>query len=443
MKTDNRVAWTEGMFLRVQHFQQADRWTERLVRDRTQALVPYPWGLTQITLDRSALGVGRVALSSVAGIMPDGTPFSAPDAADLPTPVQLVEGSGATTIYLAVQMRQAGQPEYGPAERPNARHSRVEYEAEDANSDTSFTAAIHVGRMALSLKTDADEREGFECLPIARVVETRADLSVILEEATIPPVLRIGANPRLHGYLTEILGLLRHRAAAIARRMGDPSIRGAAEIGDYMMLQALNRATPLMAHLEGQAGQLHPENAFRALASLAGELATFTAADSIAPDLPGYLHMDLEATFAPVMEELRRSLSAVLDQSATPIPLETRRHGVRVGMIADAGLKRDASMVLAARADVPAEQLRRSLPKQIKIGPVESISELVNVALPGIPVRPLPVAPRQLPYRAGSVYFELDTSDVLWTATTEGGAIAIHLATDIPGLDLELWGIRG
>ncbi|ABD55950.1 type VI secretion system baseplate subunit TssK [Jannaschia sp. CCS1] len=443
MKTDNRIAWTEGMFLRVQHFQQADRWTERLVRDRTGALTPYPWGLTQIALDRSALGVGRVALSSVAGILPDGTPFSAPDLADLPAPVELAEGSGATTVYLAMQMRRSGQPEYGPAARPNARHKREEYEAEDANSDTSFTAAIDVGRAALSLKTDADEREGFECLPIARVVETRADLSVVLDEAMIPPLMIVGANPRLHGYLTEIVGLLRHRAAAIARRMGDPSIRGAAEIGDYMMLQALNRATPLIAHLEGQAGQIHPEGAFRQLVALAGELATFTASDNVAPDMPQYLHMDPEATFAPVMDELRRSLSAVLDQSATPIPLELRRHGVRVGMIADAGLKHDASMVLAARADLPAEQLRRALPNQIKIGPVERIAELVNVALPGIPVRPLPVAPRQLPYRAGSVYFELDTSDDLWRTTSDGGAIAIHLATDIPGLDLELWGIRG
>ena len=27
MRNENRVAWSEGMFLRVQHFQQADRWT--------------------------------------------------------------------------------------------------------------------------------------------------------------------------------------------------------------------------------------------------------------------------------------------------------------------------------------------------------------------------------------------------------------------------------
>jgi type VI secretion system protein ImpJ len=34
MSWTNRVVWQEGMFLRTQHFQQQDRWTEQLVRGR-------------------------------------------------------------------------------------------------------------------------------------------------------------------------------------------------------------------------------------------------------------------------------------------------------------------------------------------------------------------------------------------------------------------------
>ncbi|NJM81993.1 MAG: type VI secretion system baseplate subunit TssK [Tabrizicola sp.] len=443
MKTDNRVAWTEGMFLRVQHFQQADRWTERLISDRTEVLAPYPWGLVAVTIDSSALGVGRVALSSVRGVMPDGTPFSAPDQCDLPAPVQLTEGSEGQMIYLALPMRRAGQPEYaGEGAQGIVRHRREDYEAADANAETSFVAPITVGRLGLSLKRETDEREGYECIPLAQVIETRTDLSVLLDTEMIPPVMTVGTSPRLRGFLTELHGLLRHRSAAIARRMGDPSLRGAAEIGDYLMLQALNRATPLVEHLDAQAGQIHPETAFRTLVALAGELATFTARDHLPVQMPAYRHMDPAATFGPVMDELRRSLSAVLDQSAVLIPLEERRHGVRVGIITDAGLKAGAAMVLATRADIPQEQLRRLLPNQIKIGPVERISELVNVALPGIAVRPLPVAPRQLPFQSGTVYFELDTAGDLWRASAASGAVAIHLASEFPGLELELWGIR-
>lgn len=443
MKTDNRVAWTEGMFLRVQHFQQSDRWTERLLRDRTEPLSPYPWGFVELTLDRAALGVGRVALSSLRGVMPDGTPFSAPDLADLPAPVELEEGSGSTTVYLAIPMQQPGQPEYAPqGGSASVRHQRDDISAADANADTAFSADITVGRLTLSLKTDEDEREGYECLPIARVVETRADLSVILDDEMIPPVLDMAASPRLQGYLTELLGLLRHRSAAIADRMGNPSLQGAAEIGDYMMLQSLNRATPVMAHLAAQAGQLHPEPVFRAFLALAGELSTFTTTDHVAPEYPDYVHMTPAACFDPLVDDLRRSLTSLIDSAATPIPLELRRHGVRVGTIGDASLRTGANMVLAARAEIPNEQLRRLLPNQIKVGPVEKISELVNVALPGVPVRPLPVAPRQLPFRQGTVYFDLDTSVDLWRAIADTGTIAIHLASDFPGLELELWGVR-
>ena len=47
MTWSNRVVWLEGMFLRAQHFQQQDRWLEALVRDRTAALRPHGWGLTE------------------------------------------------------------------------------------------------------------------------------------------------------------------------------------------------------------------------------------------------------------------------------------------------------------------------------------------------------------------------------------------------------------
>jgi len=102
-----------------------------------------------------------------------------------------------------------------------------------------------------------------------------------------------------------------------------------------------------------------------------------------------------------------------------------------------------SSFVLAVRANMPAEQLRRHLPNQIKIGPVEQIAQLVNVALPGVPVRPLAVAPRQLPYSAGTVYFELDTSTALWRELEGSGAVALHVAGNFPDIVMELWAIKG
>lgn len=161
---------------------------------------------------------------------------------------------------------------------------------------------------------------------------------------------------------------------------------GAAEIADFLLLQAVNRYEPLVAHLAALAG-LHAESFYRIAVEIAGELATFTGQRKRAVEFPPYRHDDLQATFAPVMGELRRSLSMVLEQNAIPIALEERKYGVRVAPIVDRALLGQASFVLAVSAKISAEEIRKRFPTQAKIGPVEGIRQLVNIQLPGIRYR--------------------------------------------------------
>lgn len=433
------------MFLRVQHFQQSDRWTERLVRNTTRNLSPYPWGVAEIGIDRSALAIGQFALSNLRGILPDGTPFEAPEDSDLPPPLDLDEGVKNAIVYLALPARQPGKADMSSGAKADSNSVRVvatTYEVSDANVDTDFIAPIDVGRLSLKFLKTGDDLSGYDLIGLARVIEVRSDRAVVLDPDFIPPILNCAASSRLSELLTELLGIVRHRAQAISERIGDPTIRGTAEVGDYFLLQILNRADPLLTHLSANATRFHPIRFYEDCIQLAGELATFTTDKKRATDFPPYRHDDLKASFAAVFDDLRTSLSAVLEQAAVAIELVERRHGVRVGTIHDRTLLRDSGFVLAVRADMSAEDIRRKLPAQIKVGPVERISELVNVALPGIPVRSLPVLPRQLPYRSGTIYFEIDTKSPLWKQLETSGAIALHLAGEFPGLEMEMWALR-
>ena len=188
---------------------------------------------------------------------------------------------------------------------------------------------------------------------------------------------------------------------------------------------------------------MHPEDLYTAFVQMAGEFATFTEATRRPNAYPAYRHEDLQRSFAPVVADLRRSLSAVLEQTAIAIPLQERRYGVRVGQITDRSVLRAASFVLVVQAEMPTETLRRLFPSQVKIGAVEQIRDLVNVAIPGIAVRPLPVAPRQIPFYAGASYFELDRNSPHWQQMQSSGGFAIHVSGDFPNLQLELWAIRG
>jgi type VI secretion system protein ImpJ len=208
------------------------------------------------------------------------------------------------------------------------------------------------------------------------------------------------------------------------------------------MPQTINRFEPVLAHLAAS-GALHPQDLFELCVSMAGDLATFTTTTRRPPVFPPYRHDRLRESFEPVMMSLRSSLSAVLDRTAIPIALESRKFGISVAIVPDRSLYSTAVFIVAARADMPSEELRRTFPAQLKIGPAEKISDLVRLGLPGVPVIPLPVAPRQIPFHAGFAYFELNQNTELWEQLKASGGLALHVAGQFPGLAIEFWAIRG
>lgn len=445
MSWDNKVIWSEGLFLRPQHLQQNDRYVEKLVRSRSAGLRGYGWGLTELTLNRDLLSLGKIAISSARGIMEDGTPFSIPDDADQPTPFEPPGHLRDSLIHLAVPVYQPGAVETDS--RPDAdvvvRYAMTDQELVDTNAGERDGASIEVGRLRFQLLPDEADRAGFTCIPIARLIEVRADRQVMLDDSHIPPMLDCAAAPNLADYITEIRGLLHHRGEALAARVGQSGTRGVAEIADFLLLQAINRYEPMFAHLSS-AATVHPETLYGHMAQLCGELATYARADKRPPAIGVYRHEDLALTFRPVIQSIRQSLSAVLEQTAVPIPLRQHKYGVQVAEVADRTLFTTATFVLAVRADVEIERLRRAFPSQIKIGPADKIKELVNVALPGIVINALPVAPRQIPFHVGVTYFEVDQQSPYWKEMRQGGgALALHVAGDFPNLEMALWAIRG
>jgi type VI secretion system protein ImpJ len=294
----------------------------------------------------------------------------------------------------------------------------------------------------LHFALDLDDLSDQIVLPIARIIEVRQDKEIILDRAFIPACTDARAAPPLVGFLQELEGLLSHRAEALAGRLNqNGGTKGVAEIADFLLLISVNRTLPAVRHLLA-IENAHPQAIFQFLVGLAGELATFMTPEKQVPQFPAYRHDDLTNVFQPVFRELRRYLSAVLEQNAVSIPIEPRKYGVSVAMITDKRLLSGATFVLAAKASVPLESVRRHFPTQAKLGPVEEIRQLVNSALPGIGLRPLPVAPRQIPYHAGVVYFELDNDSPYWKQLTTSGGLAVHVSGDFPDLTMELWAIR-
>jgi type VI secretion system protein ImpJ len=436
-----KVVWSSGMFLQPHHFQQETRYIERLVDARTRCVTPFAWGFSELEIDEGLLALGKLGLTRAAGLLPDGTPFSMPLLDPLPPPIEVPADVKGELIYLALPLQRQGLNEVDFSGTDElCRFEAAEENVRDNTDASDEPATIQTGKLRMRFVRAKEATEAYALLGIALVAERRSDGQVTLERSYIPPQVSIESTAQLSASASLLHGLILQRAQALAARMGQLS-HGVSELADFLMLQTLNRNEPIFSQ-HTAVPNAHPKELHRDCLRLAGDLATLASTTRRPPEFPPYRHDDLNACFTPVFAELRRMLTAVLEQNALQIELVDRTHGVRTAVVNDLELVRTGSFVLAVNAQVPGEQLRQRFPAQTKIGPVDKIRDLVNLQLPGIGLRSMPVAPRQLPFHAGFFYFELDRSGELWKAITVSGHVAMHIAGDFPGLELELWAIR-
>lgn len=443
MSLENKVIWSEGMFLNPHHFQQQERYIERYIDGKCSAYGAYGWGIHHLEVDQELLKLGKISLINAKGIFPDGTPFSFPDQNDLPPVFDVPENTHNKIVYLAIPVKRPGAIDVLPEKETQglARYYASKQSARDVSVEGGDNVEIDIGKLRMRLLLESDDMSGYAGIGILRISEAREDKNILLDEEYIPTCYECHASLKLSGFLSELAGLLHHRGESIAGRLADTQRGGTAEIADYMLLQLVNRLEPLTTHLSKMQG-LHPVELYAETVQMVGELSTFVTSNKRPPVFTPYLHDHLQSTFSPVINALRQCLSMVYEQTAAALELVEKKFGIRVAQITDRTLIDSAMFVLAVRAEIPENKIQTLFPAQVKVGPVDRIRQLVNAAMPGIPLKVLPVAPRQIPYHSGYTYFEFERNNNYWNELKHSGGIALHIGGDFPGLELELWTIR-
>lgn len=442
MSSRNRVIWREGLFIKPQHFQQQQRHSEYALHARLSALSDYFYGLQSLVINEDYLGFGRIALVGATGILPDGTVFNIPNDDVLPAPLEITDASVANQkVYLALPLSVNGVNEVNQGGQVATRLQAHRHDVRDLHSEGGDVVSLEVGRVSLRLMLEREDRSAYASLAIARILDKRPDGGLVLDPNFMPCSISVSAIPTLKRFLGESAGLVAERARSLSLRIAAPGQQGVADVAEFMMLQLLNRAQPQLSHL-ARLGTLHPERLHEALVQICGELMTFTDESRLPPEFPAYRHDDQQVSFEPVMLALRQALSTVLSPRAVSIQLRKHQYGVMVAMVNESELMQSADFVLAVRARMPQEQLRKQLLQQTKVASSDKIRELISLQLPGIPLLPLPVAPRQLPYHAGYSYFQLDRQSPAWQMLAVSNTLAFHIAGDFPELDMQLWAIR-
>ncbi|WP_321892230.1 type VI secretion system baseplate subunit TssK [Paraburkholderia tropica] len=444
----NKVTWSEGLFLRPQLFQQQERYLEYFTHKRTTPLSPFFFGFSHYTIDSEALALGKVILKSASGVFADGTPFDAPGNTPPPTPLTVRAEHLEQVIYLAVPIRVPNGEEttFDGAADTLARYAVFDTELRDTNSIGQGSRAVQLCNLRLRLVPQKEMTDAWIGLPLTKVKSLRADGSIEIDDTLVPPVSGYGASTLISGWLARIHDLTRLRAEALATRLtgSDGKAGSVAEVSDYLLLQTLNRYEPLLQHLR-RVPTTSPAELYALLISMAGELSTYVRPSTRRPldSHPAYQHIEPHLCLKPVVDDTHALLNAVLVRSAQSIPLKDAGYGMRNAVVDPTEMRSFSSVVLAVAAQMPPDTLAPAFATQSKMGPSEQLPDLVRSHLPGIGLRTMPVPPRQIPFNAGYIYYELERTGPLWDTVAEYGGIALHVAGDFPGLKLELWGIRG
>lgn len=102
MTWENKPIWSEGMFLRPQHFQQFERFVGAQLEARVSPLTAHGYGVSELQIDAGQLKTGKLVLNRCAGVFDDGTPFRVPDEAAAPLPLEIMRDLRDATIHLCV-----------------------------------------------------------------------------------------------------------------------------------------------------------------------------------------------------------------------------------------------------------------------------------------------------------------------------------------------------
>ncbi|WP_369930327.1 type VI secretion system baseplate subunit TssK [Xanthomonas sp. NCPPB 2632] len=323
------VSWSEGMLLSPQHFQQNDIYWHALLQQRLSTVQPRGWGLLDLAIDPTELARGVVRITRVRAVMRDGLLVDHEEAVGA-APLQLdLSGHGwiaepNVTVHLCVPVRGKG------AANVHGEMQRYTTVAGDLVADEHTgrdEIAVDRLRPVYSLMAGDAVPRSYSSFPLLRLT---GDARGVGLAPFHPPLLRLEAAA-VHGERGLDARLKRLSVLLWAKYrelMGAGVDRAERRLASESHAQ-VRAARFLVTVLPGldvllQSGEVHPFEAYKALAGLVGVLAASDGAPQ-PPALGGYDHDDC----LPQFERAFRYIDAQLTRlNADYEVYEFRRVGV-------------------------------------------------------------------------------------------------------------------
>ena len=432
------VHWHQGMFLRPQHFQVAQRRvSETAHRNETYDHAHY-WGIHAIDFDLDALANNRFVARSLRARFRDGTVVDVPEDGVLPA-LDLKDAFGRNndlTVFIALPVLNPSQANVADSSTADGfRYRLASQNLVDENLGDN-PQPIKVRLLHLKLLLSGEDQTGLEVLPLARITRSqRAEAMPQLDLTYIPPVLASNAwTPLWTGILQTIYDRIGKKIEVLATQVVTRNITFDSHgQGDQLIFNQLRDLNEAYSHFGIQAFTegIHPLPFYLELARLVGKLAIYGSTRR-PPALPRYDHDDLGTCFY----QAKQILDAQLDILVEPEYKERAFIGAGLRMqvsLEPAWLESGWEMFIGVQSALDAEECIRLLTKpgqlDMKIASSERADTVFRMGMAGLKFDHSPRPPRSLPSAPGLIYFQIshDAAQTEWINVQRSLTLAIRL----------------
>lgn len=438
-----RPLWEDGAVLAPQQFQQQACWNAHIADTVAGMGISHHWGIVHAEFDDAALALSRLNATRLVVRFQDGTIVDTDLADNLPPVCDLSAATGLETVEVVAALpllsASGGNLDNGQDnERPRRWKAERVVVQELAGHESGELTVL---RNAITLRLSTQENTAWLTCPVARLMRN-AQGQWSRDLSFIPPMLAVAASPVLVTELGDLLIRLQARRKRLMAMRRESNARLAdfavADVSLFWLLNALNSAEPVLSELLQTPGR-HPELFYRELTRLAGSLLTFSL-EHDAGDIPSYQHEAPENVFPPLLTLLDKLLEASLPSRVISIQLDYADQ-IWKGSLHDARLREGADFYLSVRSSMPNHELQAKFPQLCKAGSLDDVSDVVNIALSGMVIKPLSHVPAAIPLRLENQYFSLDLSTDAARAMLEAGSCTFYTPGSLGDVKLELFAV--
>jgi type VI secretion system protein ImpJ len=438
------VYWGEGMFLRPHHLQAAERFREESLRQEILRVQPFGWGLVRLQVAAAPLENFGFELQEAELRLKDGTALSLGATLKVQPRTfkeELERAGGRLAVHLGVPRYRPSGANVLVGDAPGGRERRYVAESVDVLDENigGNPQPVTVRRFNGRLFFGEENREGFECLEIARIERSgRGRNAPVLAAGFIPAAVEIGASPVLQDLCDGILHRLEAKRQLLLTELAEGRLTteaaGATAWRPILKLQILGSFTFLLEQLT-RLPRLHPFTLYAELCRLAGELSIFH--DGSPFRLPVYDHDDLGTCFRRAADILVTLLDRAVDSPFVRVEFEPDGDLLAAALRAEwlAG----GEMYLALETELDEAPLAARL-AVVKASAPGDAPLLRQRRLHGLGLTRLKRVPPGLPVREDTHYFALGHEEPYWSHLAAEGRLALSEAQD-PGLRFVLYAL--